>query len=99
MSASATSRWRAADSRLVWRHWEGEDEWVVYSPRSGDVHLLNPAAHALLHALSSESLTADELVRRLAAAAGRPPDQELSAAVATSLASLDEAGLVEPQRP
>jgi PqqD family protein of HPr-rel-A system len=99
MPGQPASRWRSADSRLVTRHWDGEDEWVVYSPRSGDVHLLNAAAHNLLDVLSTESLSSDELVKRLAEAAGRAADDELRQAVLESLASLDAAGLVEPQRP
>ena len=92
-------RWRAADPNLVTRHWNGEDEWVVYSPRSGDVHLLNEAANTLLGMLAAEALTAGELVERLAAAAGRVPDLEFHHAVDQSLATLDQTGLVEPQRP
>ena len=91
--------WRAADPNLVTRHWNGEDEWVVYSPRSGDVHLLNPAAHALLGVLAAEALTAGELAQRLAAAGGRAADPEFRQAVDESLAALDQAGLIEPQRP
>jgi PqqD family protein of HPr-rel-A system len=72
---------------------------VAYSPRSGDVHLLNPAAYSLLDTLTREALTADELAERLAIAAARAVDDELKAAVLESLTSLDEAGLVEPSQP
>jgi PqqD family protein of HPr-rel-A system len=72
---------------------------VAYSPRSGDVHLLNPAAYSLLDTLTREALTADELAERLATAAARAVDDELKAAVLESLTSLDEAGLVEPSQP
>lgn len=72
---------------------------MAYSPRSGDVHVLNPAAYTLLQTLTLESLTADELAERLASAAARPVDDELRAAVRESLTSLDEAGLVEPCQP
>lgn len=69
----------------------------MYSPRSGDVHLLNPAARALLEAISDEALTADELVEQLASAAGRPPDEELTRAVEDVLTILDREGLIEPR--
>ena len=72
---------------------------MAYSPRSGDVHLLNPAAYSLLDTLTREALTADELAERLAESAARPVDSELKAAVLESLTNLDEAGLVEPCQP
>ena len=72
---------------------------MAYSPRSGDVHVLNPAAYTLLQTLTLEPLTADELAERLASAAARPVDDELRAAVRESLTSLDEAALVEPCQP
>jgi PqqD family protein of HPr-rel-A system len=90
-------RWRAADPLRVTRHWAGEAECVVYSPRSGDVHLLNPAAAALLEAISDHALNADELIERLAAAAGRAPDEEFTRAVEDALTILDREGLIEPQ--
>lgn len=92
-----TMRWRVADPALVSRQWTGEDEAVVYSPRSGDVHLLNAAAHALLLAVSAEPQSSEQLAAHLADAAGRPADDELRLAVDESLARLDELGLIEPQ--
>lgn len=91
--------WRAADARLVTRHWNDEDEWVIFSPLSGDVHLLNSAAYQLLQAVAKGPMSAEALVAHLAGLAGRAPDAELEAAVATALATLDSAGLIEPSRP
>ena len=90
----------AADARLVTKHWNDEDEWVIFSPLSGDVHLLNSAAYQLLEALAEgPPMSAEALVAHLAGLAGRTPDAELEAAVATALTTLDSAGLIEPSRP
>ncbi len=91
--------WRASEARLVTRHWNDEDEWVIFSPLSGDVHLLNAAAHQLLQALAEGPLSTEALVAHLASLAGRAPDKELEDAVTTALATLDAAGLIEPSRP
>jgi len=45
--------WHVADPLLqVRRHWDGEDEWVVFHTPSGNVHLLNAAAISLLDRLA-----------------------------------------------
>jgi len=92
-------RWRTADPGLVSRHWPGEDEWVVYSPQSTDVHLLNAPAYDLIDALSAQSLTESDLVAALALRARREPDEELRQAVAATIVSLDAAGLIAPDVP
>jgi len=39
-------RWSAAPG-LVWTQFDDSDEWVVFNPFSGDIHLLTPAAYEL----------------------------------------------------
>ena len=58
----ASHRWHVADpSVLESRHWPGNDEHLVFNSASGDLHLLNAAATAILELLSTRPATADEL--------------------------------------
>lgn len=92
-------RWQLADSQLQVRHWADEAEGVVFSPLSGEVHLLNLSALALLEALAREPLSTQQLSEFLALTSGRPPDDDWAAAVGDALTTLDRAGLIEPRAP
>ena len=96
MPGGPTWQWRAGDPDLEFRHWGDEDEWVVYSPRSGDVHLLNTAACQLLVEVARRPLTESELAQCLEGLMSRPPAGDLEEAVRQAVQALDRAGLVEP---
>jgi PqqD family protein of HPr-rel-A system len=85
---SSSARWQAPDaSTLLRRHWAGEDEHVVFNAASGDLHLLNPAAMAVLDRLSQGPASLDEL------SAALNIDVE---ALSTHIQSLDRLGLIGP---
>lgn len=89
-------RW-GASGHLVWTHYDDSEDWVVFHPQSGDVHLLTASAHLLWNLILDErACTLPELVAALAAASGRPPDDDLAAATRETLAFMDRAGLVQP---
>ena len=92
----AAPKWQLADLTLVVRRWPGEEECVVFSPLSGEVHLLNLAALALLEALGHEPQTVQDLSEQLAREAGRSVDGEWSDRLEVALTTLDHAGLIEP---
>jgi len=89
-------RWSPA-ADLVWTHYDDSDDWVVFHPQSGDVHLVTSSAHTLWTLVSNErTCRLPDLVASLAAALGRPADAELTAATTETLALMDRAGLVRP---
>jgi PqqD family protein of HPr-rel-A system len=93
-------RWRAA-SDLVWTHYEDADDWAVYSPASGDIHLLTPSARrlVLLAAAAAHTLTIAELGAQLATELERPLDDELLGIIRDALTALDQAGVMRPSGP
>jgi PqqD family protein of HPr-rel-A system len=70
------------------RQWPGEDDYVVFDERSGDIHLLNPAATAVLERLAEAPGSVDELRASLT-------DIDSSALEAV-LETLDRLGLIGP---
>ena len=84
-----SKRWHVGDpSALVSRHWAGYDEYLVFNAASGDLHLLNSAAAALLEQLSTGPATAEELAPLLNATDRGQIDEALHA--------LNRLGLVDP---
>ena len=84
-----STRWRVAESSsLLIQHWQGEDEFVVFNPRSGDLHLLNPAAAAVLERLVDAPASVDDLRASL-----NDVDPSTFEAV---LETLDKLGLIGP---
>jgi len=82
-------RWHVADpSALLFQHWPGEDEHVVFNLRSGDLHLLNPAATAVLERLAEAPASVDDLRASL--------NQIDASALDAVLESLDGLGLIGP---
>lgn len=71
---------------------------MVFSPLSGEVHLLNLPALALLDTLSGRALLARELTEHLAGDSSLDTD-EWAVAVGDALTTLDRAGLIEPRAP
>ena len=62
---SERSRWSSGPATdLLWRCWDDE-EYVVYHVPSGDTHLLNPIAAAVLQALQEKPHSIPELADRL----------------------------------
>ena len=85
----SSPRWQVANpSQLQVRQWPGEDEHVVFNERSGDLHLLNPAAAAVLERLAQAPASADELRASM-------NDADASALEAV-LDTLDKLGLIGP---
>ena len=83
------TRWHIVDpSALLTRHWPAEDEHVVFNAASGDLHLLNPSAMAVLDSLAQGPASLDEL-----SAALNIEDVEV---LRTLIQSLDRLGLIGP---
>ncbi len=82
-----------ARERLVWRHWDDEDEYVVYNPTSGDSHLLDFLTAQGLMRLEQHPMTAAELVADLSAHLDIAADKSLDAYVRRFLDELFDLGL------
>ena len=81
--------WQVQDPSLqIRRHWDGPDEWVVFNAASGDIHLLNAAAIAILDRLRASPASPSELC-----AVFDPAD---SGKVEAALQLLDRLGLIHP---
>jgi PqqD family protein of HPr-rel-A system len=91
-------RWSASPG-LVWTHFDDSDEWVVFNPFSGDIHLLSASAYALWQLTASEPpRSSAELIAALAADHEHPAGHEFTTAARETLAFMDRAGLVSPAR-
>ncbi len=88
-------RWRAAPD-LVWTHYDDSDDWVVFNPRSGDVHLFTAPAHLLWQLVDRGVASPEPLIAALASQTGRAADEPLTTAVRETLAFMDRAGLIAP---
>jgi PqqD family protein of HPr-rel-A system len=87
----------SASPGLVWTHFDDSDEWVVFNPFSGDIHLLSASAHALWQLTTSgPPRSSAELIDTLAADLEHLADEEFAAAARETLAFMDRAGLVTP---
>jgi PqqD family protein of HPr-rel-A system len=87
-------RWRIIPGyELLW--FESDDGHVVYHGGSGDTHLIDDAASALLRLLQSGPQTSDVLGTRLAAE-GRVAAEDAVEYTAMLLHELARRGLVEP---
>jgi PqqD family protein of HPr-rel-A system len=90
--ASSSPRFRGAGA-LEWAHWE--EESVLYDPRSGRTHLLDPVSSEVLVALQERPRTAEELAGHLAGLLGHEADENLGLQVSDALQQLLALGLVE----
>jgi len=92
-----TPRWNSA-ADLVWSSYDDSDDWVVFNPHSGDVHLLTASARTLWQIVDrSPRLTTMQVIDALASALSRPTDGELVAAVQDTIDFMDRAGLIAPE--
>jgi PqqD family protein of HPr-rel-A system len=89
--------WQLSDPGLVVRRWPDELECVVFSPQSGEVHLLNLPALALLESLGETSRSTTQLAQVLSRSSAE--DDEWLAGLMQALTTLDRAGLIEPRDP
>jgi hypothetical protein len=95
VSQLPTVEWRGVDD-AVWTKYEDSDEWVVWSPRAGEVHLVTQAAYRLWVLMSDAPRAPEDLVTALANEAGRPVDDEFISLTLETLTFMDEAGLAHP---
>lgn len=96
MTVASVQRWEGAD-HLIWTHYDDGDEWVVYDPASGDVHLLTASARNLwILVADRQPYSIEDLVAIVATQLRQPPDEELMAVTQDTLSSMDRAGLIRP---
>jgi PqqD family protein of HPr-rel-A system len=87
--------WRAA-AGLHWKQFDDSENWVVYHPGSGDVHLLSPAAYFLWQTIASTpAASLDQLCAALVQT-GSANNDELVSGIRNTLEIMDAAGLIEP---
>lgn len=77
---------------LMQRTWG--DETVVYDPVSGNTHLLDAVATAILDRLSASDASATVIAERLRAEFETDSEEDALAAARAALASLRDIGLV-----
>lgn len=88
--------WRVAHD-LVWTRYADSDDWAVFNPRSGDVHLVTASAHFLWQSIADRrGVTSAELLVGLAAHIRMPLDEGLSSVAGDTMAFMDRAGLIVP---
>jgi PqqD family protein of HPr-rel-A system len=73
-----------------------DDGCLVFDPRSGDTHLLDPVAEVSLRVLCIQPRTLGELAADVARQIELPVDAELSRYLEALMARLIELGLVQP---
>jgi len=84
--------WRAIDPALCWYERPDEAELVVFSPKSGNLHLLTSAARPVLEAMAIAPCAIEDIAELLHAAGSTDaPNQSRSI-----VAALDAAELIEP---
>jgi PqqD family protein of HPr-rel-A system len=89
-------RW-SATAGLVWTQFDDADDWVVFNPLSGDIHLLSASAYGLWTlTTSSPPRSSAELIEALAADTGNTADGDFLSSARETLAFMDRAGLIAP---
>ena len=89
-------RWHSAPD-LLWTHYDDSDDWIVFNPRSGDVHLLTASAHLLWQLVEQDPrLPTDHLIAALASTLDRSIDEEFATAVREAIDFMDRVGLIAP---
>jgi PqqD family protein of HPr-rel-A system len=92
----AELRWSATPG-LVWTQFDDSDDWVVFNPFSGDIHLFSASAYALWQLTTSfPPRSSTHLIETLAADAGFSADGEFIASARETLQFMDRAGLIAP---
>ena len=98
MATNQPTTWKVAlAADLRWRFWDGQ--FVVYSPASGDTHLLNPVAGETLLCLQQAPGDLAEVTRRVAARLKLDPDDQLPERLQGFLVELENFGLIEAVPP
>jgi len=72
------------------------EEWILYDPESGDLHVVNEAA-GLVWEMCDGSLSLQQMGERLRAAYSVPPDADVMADLEKIIASFRERGLCTAQ--
>jgi len=91
-----THRWSATPG-LVWTQFNDSDDWVVFNPLSGDIHLLSASAYALWKLTTSfPPRSSPDLIEALASDAGYSADGDFLSSARETLAFMDRAGLIAP---
>lgn len=93
LTMNMRNNWRAS-SALYLHSWG--DEFVVYHSRSGDTHLLGPAAAHILLSLQQAPSNAITLSKSLAPLLGVDTDDEFILQIDKILTDLDMLALIEP---
>jgi PqqD family protein of HPr-rel-A system len=89
-------RWSATPG-LVWTQFDDSDDWVVFNPFSGDIHLLTASAYALWQLTASfPPRSSPDLIEALASDAGYSADGDFLTSARETLAFMDRAGLIAP---
>ena len=95
-SSARRTRWSITrGAPLVWKSWD-DDEYVVYSPASGDSHLINRFTAEVLRQLEHSDLELPDLSSTVARSLGIELDPKTETYIARLVAYLDRIGLVEP---
>jgi len=91
---------RRRTSKVVWRQFDDSDNWVVHIPESAQVHLFTGAAHRLWSLIPEDaSISVADLSTRLSAELHLDDEGTLIRHIETTLAVMDQAGLIESVAP
>jgi PqqD family protein of HPr-rel-A system len=90
------ARW-SATAGLVWTQFDDSNDWVVFNPFSGDIHLLSASAYGLWKlTTSSPPRSSADLIDALAADTGHTAAGDFLSSAQETLAFMDRAGLIAP---
>lgn len=88
--------WRVPTD-LVWTRYDDSDDWAVFNPQSGDVHLVTASARFLWETIAtSDRIATGELLTAVADHIEVAADGDLIAATDQTLQFMDRAGLIVP---
>jgi PqqD family protein of HPr-rel-A system len=88
--------WRAPHD-LVWTRYPDSEDWAVFNPQSGDVHLVTASAYFLWQTIAtSNEITTGKLLAALADHVQMPLEADLITAADQTLQFMDRAGLITP---
>ncbi len=92
--ADPGNRWYSPSlGSLLWETWE--DEHFIFNPHSGETHVLNALAGAILRALAERPLRVSDLAERFGERLAQGSAAEKAQLVAALLGQLDQLGLIE----
>ena len=85
----------APEQNISLRYWDGDS--VVFSPLSGQTHILDIASGRVLKRITDQPATVEDIRSELAVFLEVENDAELAKAVEKILSRLEDAGLIEPE--